>query len=144
MEKIEGYNLEHPQYRRSSRMSKRVNERLAGFGERLAMLRRGAGYTQTELAEEVGVSQRNIAYYEGQTQHPPTAILPELARALRVTTDKLLGVTPIREGTRPRSSRLQRRLSAIEKLDTREKRQILAFLDTFIERERLRKKAEVG
>ena len=71
-------------------MSKRVNEKLAGFGERLARLRKAAGYTQVELAEEVGVSQRNIAYYEGQTQHPPTAILPELARALRVTTDERL------------------------------------------------------
>jgi transcriptional regulator with XRE-family HTH domain len=142
MVKIEGYNPEHPQYRRSSGMSKRVNEKLVGFGERLARLRRAAGYTQVELAEEVGVSQRNIAYYEGQTQHPPTAILPELARALRVTTDELLGVTPIREAAAPRNSRLQRRLSAIEKLDTKEKRQILAFLDTFIEREQLKKKAE--
>ncbi|MBI5577167.1 MAG: helix-turn-helix transcriptional regulator [Deltaproteobacteria bacterium] len=122
-------------------MSKRVNEKLIGFGARLAQLRKAAGYTQVELAAEIGVSQRNIAYYEGQTQHPPTAILPELARALGVTADDLLGVTPIKRAARPANTRLLRRLQQIEKLDTREKRQILSFLDTFIEREQLRKKA---
>jgi len=36
---------------------------------------------------------------------------------------------------------LQRRLQQIEKLGAREKRQILQFLDTFIEREKLKRKA---
>jgi hypothetical protein len=98
-----------------------------------------AGYTQVELDAEIGVSQRNIAYYEGQTKHPPTAIQPELAKALGVTADDLLGVTPIKKAARPTNTRLLRRLQQIEKLDAKEKRQILQFLDTFIERERLRR-----
>ena len=51
-----------------------------------------------------------------------------------------MGVTSIRKAAKTGSSRLQRRLAQIEKLDAREKRQILQFLDTFIERERLRRK----
>jgi hypothetical protein len=47
----------------------------------------------------------------------------------------------IRKAARTGSSRLQRRLTRIEKLEAKEKRQILAFLDTFIERERLKRKA---
>ena len=39
-------------------------------------LREAAGYTQQELADEVGVSRRMIAYYEGQSTHPPTTLLP--------------------------------------------------------------------
>jgi len=54
--------------------------------------------------------------------------------------DSIMGAIPIRKAARTGSSRLQRRLAQIEKLDAREKRQILQFLDTFIERERLRRK----
>jgi len=142
MDKIEGYNPVHSQESGSAPVSKNVNEKLADFGSRLAQMRKAAGYTQAELAAEVGISRRNIAYYETQTQHPPSSILPELARALSVTIDELMGAISIRKATRPANSRLMRRLQQIEKLDTREKRQILAFLDTFIEREQLRKKAE--
>ncbi len=103
-------------------------------------MRKAAGYTQAELAAEVGISRRNLAYYETQTQHPPSSILPELAKALNVTIDELMGATPIRRAAKTGSSRLQRRIAQIEKLDAKEKRQILQFLDTFIERERLRRK----
>lgn len=140
MDEGRAYNLGHQQ-ERGVGLSKNVNERLADFGQRLARMRKAAGYTQAELAAEVGISRRNLAYYETQTQHPPSSILPELARALNVTIDELMGATPIRKAARAGSSRLQRRLAQIEKLNAREKRQILQFLDTFIERERLRRKA---
>jgi transcriptional regulator with XRE-family HTH domain len=140
MDEERAYNLVH-QEDRGVCLSKNINERLADFGQRLARMRKAAGYTQAELAAEVGISRRNLAYYETQTQHPPSSILPELAKALNVTIDELMGATPIRKAARAGSSRLQRRLAQIEKLNAREKRQILQFLDTFIERERLRRKA---
>jgi transcriptional regulator with XRE-family HTH domain len=62
-----------------------------GFGLRLAALRKQAGITQTALAAEIGVSQRMMNYYEGPTAHPPAALLPAIARALRVSVDALLG-----------------------------------------------------
>jgi transcriptional regulator with XRE-family HTH domain len=132
------------QQERGTCVSKNINERLADFGQRLARMRKAEGYTQAELAAEVGISRRNLAYYETQTQHPPSSILPELARALNVTIDEMMGATPIRKAAKAGSSRLQRRLAQIEKLDAREKRQILQFLDTFIERERLRRKTGTG
>ncbi len=142
MVKIEGYNSGHPIEDWSMSMPRKKIDPETGFGERLAQLRKAAGFTQAELAAEHGLTQRNIAYYEGETQHPPGSLLVPMAKALGVTTDELLGAIPIRRAGRPASTRLQRRLSAIEKLDTREKRQIMAFLDTFIEREQLKKKAE--
>lgn len=136
-----GYNEGHQRTEEYAAMPRKKIEGVTGFGERLARLRRTAGYTQVELAAEIGVTQRNIAYYEGETQHPPGSLLPAMAKALGVTTDELLGAVSIKKATRPANSRLQRRLAQIEKLDAREKRQILQFLDTFIERERLRTKA---
>ena len=143
MDKNRGYNRRHPQRNGCPWVSKNVNEKLAEFGTRLAQMRKAAGYTQAELAAEVGISRRNIAYYETQTQHPPSSILPELARALGVSIDELMGAIPIRRTPRT-STRLLRRFQQIDKLDAREKRQILAFLDTFIEREQLKKKASSG
>lgn len=122
-------------------MPKRTNEALAHFGTRLVALRKAAGYTQTELANELGVTRRMIAYYEGETDHPPSNLLPDMAKALGVSIDELLGTAPAVKKVKPANSRLQRRLQQIEKLGPTEKRQIMQFLDTFIEREQLKRKA---
>lgn len=122
-------------------MAKQKNPEVAGFGARLKALRTAAGFTQEELASEVGVSRRMIAYYEGETEYPPTALLPKLAQALKISADELLGIAPIRKAAKPGNIRLERRLQQIEQLEPAEKRQVLQVLDAFIERGRLRKKA---
>jgi transcriptional regulator with XRE-family HTH domain len=121
-------------------MPKKRSPGISGFGERLAQLRKAAGYTQLELANELGVSRRMIAYYEIQSDHPPTSLLPAIAKALRLTTDELLGSAPIKKVARPADSRLHRRLQQIESLEPTEKRQVLQLLDAFIERGKLKKK----
>lgn len=122
-------------------MPKKRTYELPGFGERLARLRKAASYTQTELAEELGTSQRMIAYYESRSV-APTALLPAIAKALRITVDELLGHAPMRKKEpKPRNTRLQRKLQEVEGLGPKEKRQVLQFLDTVLDRERLKKKA---
>lgn len=123
-------------------MPKSKREESGSFGERLVQFREAAGYTQQELAEEVGVSRRMIAYYEGQSAHPPTTLLPAIATALNVTTDALLGVTPPKRGAALHTSRFQRRLQQLERLGAREKRQVLQFLDMILERDRLKRQSQ--
>jgi transcriptional regulator with XRE-family HTH domain len=126
------------------RMPKTKRQNGASFGARLAELRQQAGYTQVELAQELGISQRMIAYYEGQTEHPPTTLLPEIARVLGVSADALLGVGVVTKRAKPKDTRLQRRLQQIEKLGAREKRQILQLLDTFLENQKLKQRMSAG
>lgn len=114
------------------------------FGARLAALRKAAGYTQAELGSELGVSQRMIAYYESPEANPPATMLAAMATALGVSVDELVGTTQPRKKMRPANSRLQRRLQQIDKLGAKEKRQILQFLDTFLEREKLKQRVGVG
>ena len=64
------------------------------FGARLAELRKAAGFTQVELAEAIGTSQRMVAYYESTEDYPLARLLRNLSRALGVTADELLGLTP--------------------------------------------------
>lgn len=119
-------------------MSKHVNEALAHFSQHLAKLRKAAGYTQQELADEIGATRRQIAYYETESAHPPANLLVELAQALNVTADELLGLEPTK-ATPKASSRLERRLKQIEKLGPKPRKQIIQLIDTFIEAEQLKR-----
>lgn len=124
-------------------MPKAAKDETMRFGQRLAQLRQANGFTQQELGDEVGISRRMIAYYERQSEHPPTTQLPAIARALKVSTDELLGTATARKRTgRERDSRLERRLQQIEKLDSADKRQIMQLIDAFIERGQLKRKME--
>ena len=122
-------------------MPKYTSNSVINFGERLATLRKNAGYTQKELAEEINSTRRVIAYYETESDHPPANLLVDLAKALKVTTDELLGVKPVAEKKRQPDSRLLRRLQQLDKLDAATKRQVIQVLDTFIENAKLKKRA---
>ena len=64
----------------------------AGFGPRLATVRKAAGYTQVEFAAEVGITQRMVANYEAPDAQAPAHLLPQMATALGVSVDVLLGL----------------------------------------------------
>jgi len=126
-------------------MPKTTKEGTTSFGVRLAEIRKAAGFTQQELADELGVSRRMIAYYEVQSEYPPAHLLPAIAKALQLSTDELLGLAPARraaKAVKPANSRLQRRLAQIEKLEPTEKRQILQVLDTLLESAQLKRKMQ--
>jgi len=123
-------------------MPKHASAQVSAFGTRLAALRKTAGYTQQQLADEIGVSRRMVAYYETESEHPPASLLIDLARALNVSVDSLLGLGTVRRlKDRPMSSRLERRLKQIEALSPKPKQQLLSLIDTFIAAEELKRKA---
>src|SRR5437667_4859849 len=64
------------------------------FGERLAAIRKARGLTQVQLAEAAGTTQRAVSYYETEAGFPPAPAVVQLAKALQVSTDELLGVKP--------------------------------------------------
>jgi len=109
------------------------------FGKRLARFRQAAGYSQRELAAEIGISYRMVAYYEKEAGHLPTDLLPVLSKVLGVSTDQLLGVEEVKEIGRNRDSRLWRRFSQLEKLPSAQRKPIVQVIDAFLEREKLKK-----
>jgi putative transcriptional regulator len=60
-----------------------------GLGNRLKDLRAGAGLTQAELADRVGVSRKTINTVENGVFTPSTTLALKLARALKVSVEKL-------------------------------------------------------
>lgn len=109
---------------------------LDGFGTRLTALRQAQGLTQEELGAAVGISNRMIAYYERDGAQPPGAILVELARILKVSTDALLGVTPLRERRSPKTARLLKRLQKIEDLPAADQRTVLKLVAALVDARR--------
>ena len=127
----------------TSTMPKLAKTGSGGFGKRLAELRKAAGYTQQQLAEEIGVSRRVIAYYETEAENPPATFLVDLAKALSLSADELLGLkaASTRKAKAQLSTRLERRLRQIERLDPKPKQQVLAFIDTILAAEEMKRSA---
>lgn len=96
-------------------------------------IRRARGLTQAELGAAAGVSERVVAYYERDDAQPPGAMLVDLAKALGVTTDELLGVKALKEQPDPKAARLVKRLRRIERLPPADQRAVLKFLDALLE-----------
>ncbi len=121
-------------------MPKRKTEVIESFGQRLSTLRKAAGFIQVEFAAEIGITQRMVAYYEAPNAQPPAHLLPQMAQALGVSVDVLLGLAEPRRQKKIATNRLERRLMEIEKLDPKAKRQITQLLDSFIEGEKLKQR----
>lgn len=88
------------------------------LGSRIAQLRKSQGLTQVQLAEALEISQQVVASYEIGRRRIPVSMLPDLARALAVRVDELLGETAkdrAKRGPAPVLARHMERISALPK-----------------------------
>lgn len=65
---------------------------MTDFGELLKTLRTGAGLTQKQLAEKLGISKNAVSYYEKSLRCPSSDVLIRIARVFHVSADYLLGL----------------------------------------------------
>lgn len=61
------------------------------IGKNIKKYRENKGLTQTELAEQLGISQPLIARYENDTKMPTALTIAALANVLNCTTDQIYG-----------------------------------------------------
>ena len=108
------------------------------FNKRLAGLRKARGLTQEELGKKVGVSKRVITYYETKSKYPPTHLIAPLAKALRMTTDDLLGLKGIKVDLDPEHAALWRRLKKVETLSVRDKKSLFHYLNLLLKKNKAR------
>jgi transcriptional regulator with XRE-family HTH domain len=104
----------------------------APFGERLNHIRQRAGLSQQQVADRLGISRRAYSHWERY----PVALRPEqmleLAEALDVSLDELIGGTRTAPGKPGPKSQLEKRMEAIAKLPRSTRQRIMAVLDAFI------------
>ncbi|MCC0627383.1 MULTISPECIES: helix-turn-helix domain-containing protein [unclassified Clostridioides] len=65
---------------------------MESLGDRIANLRKELDINQKELATKVGITEASLSRYENNLREPKSEIIVRLARALKTSTDYLLGV----------------------------------------------------
>lgn len=70
------------------------NEVVSVLGPRIAVLRKEAGLSQAELAQQLNVSPSAVGMYEQGRREPPARMLVALAEVFGVSTDYLLTGRP--------------------------------------------------
>jgi transcriptional regulator with XRE-family HTH domain len=107
------------------------------FGERLLRLRRDRGLTQVQLAELIDSTQRAISSYETVLDFPPTHVVIELARALGVSADELLGLRAPK--TRhaavpedPEARRLWKKFQLVLSLPEKDRRAVIRLVNSLV------------
>lgn len=107
-----------------------VDEKL--IGKRLRELRQRRGLSQTEIAEKLGINQTLVSQYERGKLRLHGALVAAFAKALRVTSDEILGLKPVVDNGIFRDRRFLRRLERVSQLPRGDKQAILKTLDLIL------------
>lgn len=119
----------------------------SSFGERLQAIRKARGLTQVQLAEAAGTTQRAVSYYETEAGFPPAPAVIDLARALKITTDELLGVKPPRVERINDDSEARRqwkRFQMVSTLPERDQKAVIRLINSLVAAGAVRKNGSVG
>jgi len=117
------------------------------FGERLQAIRKARGLTQVQLAEAAETTQRAVSYYETEAGFPPAPAVIALAKALKVTTDELLGVKPPRVERVNDDSEARRqwkRFQMISTLPERDQKAVVRLVNSLVAAGASRRNGAVG
>ena len=101
-------------------------------GERLLRLRQAAGLTQEELAELIGESQSNIAFWEQSDKPPRSDILPKMAEALGVGVESLLDGNSRPERKGGPTGKVHKVFEEVSQLPRRQQEKIIEFVSAFV------------
>ena len=107
------------------------------LGARIAKARAAADLTQVQLAEALGISQPQLAFYEVGKRRVPVSMLPGLAKALELPVEALiadnehasLAATSPRRTRKGPVSKLEQQFDAVAKLPKAEQRFVSKMLD---------------
>ena len=102
------------------------------IAKRIATLRKTKGLTQTELGEQLGLSQKQLTDYETGRIHMNDEMIVRFALALNTSSDELLGLKDIKNKNQNPNLRFTRRIREIELLPEIKKKRILQVLDDLI------------
>lgn len=106
------------------------------IGERIALLRKQQGYSQTELAEKLGITQYVMSDYETGRVHLNDDMIIRFSLILKVSADFLLGLGKRKEVLEHKPSlKIMRRLKRIEELPPQQQKTILQSIDMMLNKE---------
>jgi transcriptional regulator with XRE-family HTH domain len=104
------------------------------FGRRRAAARKARGYSQEALADLLGTTRDNIAYYERKATNPTLAFIKRCAEELEVSVADLIGAEAAKAVAKPPGPTpyLQKQIDQISLLSPAKRRFVSEFLDTVL------------
>jgi len=107
------------------------DSRLIAIGENLQSIRKRRGLTQKELGEKIGLTREAVTSYEAGRSNMMITTLSDMAAALRVTVNEILGLE--QQAVKVTiTRRWAKRMDIIESLPESVKKHILRTLDDVI------------
>ncbi|HII4332170.1 helix-turn-helix domain-containing protein [Vibrio parahaemolyticus] len=119
----------------NSQMTPEDKQLYKELGQRIAQTRKALGLTQTQVAEQLGISQQTLAHYEVGRLRIAVSTLVPLAEILHSSVDELLHGKEATKGSNKRgpASKLQQQIEQV-RLRPRAKQQfVMEMLDTVIQ-----------
>jgi transcriptional regulator with XRE-family HTH domain len=110
------------------------------FGQRLAALRKQRGWTQNELAEELGTTVKMVTYYEREAENPTRKTIESIAKVFKVSAAALMGQTNGKtsgktNGHKPGPpSRLQQLTDRLSALPRPKQKVVVEMLEGFLQK----------
>lgn len=101
-------------------------------GDRIAQLRKQKGWSQTELAKQIGASREAIGKYERNEASPSVETAKKIANVFGVTLDYLVdgNAAPVFD------QKTVSRLKDIELLTPDDRQHVFALLDAFLAKQK--------
>lgn len=104
------------------------------LGLRIGERRRLQAFTQTQLAQQLGVSYQTVNSFEHGRRRVPVSLLPALARALDTSIEELVGddSNKLPRKKRGPSSRLHQQIEEIRQLPRTKQKFVIQMLDVVL------------
>ncbi|MDO6708984.1 helix-turn-helix domain-containing protein [Photobacterium sp. 1_MG-2023] len=119
----------------NSQMTPEDKQLYKELGQRIAQTRKALGLTQTQVAEQLGISQQTLAHYEVGRLRIAVSTLVPLAESLHSSVDELLYSQEAAKGSNKRgpASKLQQQIEQVRQQPIAKQQFLMEMLDTVIQ-----------
>lgn len=117
-------------------MPRKISKPRPKQGEKLYRLRKEAGISQQELADLIGETQQNIAFWEQADKPPRSDVLAKMAEALGVKIEDILNIdTEVPKKSGP-TGRLRKIFDEVSSLPRRQQEKVMEFVEAFVNQQK--------
>lgn len=108
---------------------------MVNIGRNIKELRKKKGFSQAELGQKLGVSQKVISAYERNYRLPPSSLIPYVAEMLETSTDALYNTSGDDSMEhRLRNPELWKIVELLEKMPRSELKNISRLIEKYTEK----------
>lgn len=106
-----------------------MEDKAKNMGKNIRALRLEKGWTQQDLADKLGTTQKTITAYECGTRHPTAEKIPQISALFGITVNEIYGATFTRKNGKAKNPKLWKKFEQVENLPESDRRSIFRMID---------------